>query len=125
MLPLYKTYFSISEVCQETGLEQHVLRYWETEFSQLKPKKNRAGKRAYKLKEINLIKFIKTLLYDELYTIQGAKKRLNELPESTINELEEAKGENSKGIWIKINPGDLENLKSSISEIISKLKQKV
>ena len=73
-----KTYYSISEVCRETDLEQHVLRYWETEFSQLKPKKNRAGNRAYRQKDIKLIKFIKNLLYEEHYTILGAKKKVAE-----------------------------------------------
>ena len=53
-----KMYYSISEVCNETGLEQHVLRYWETEFPSLKPKKNRAGNRAYRKKDIDLIKYI-------------------------------------------------------------------
>jgi DNA-binding transcriptional MerR regulator len=71
-----KLYYSISEVCQITGLEQHVLRYWENEFPQLKPKKNRAGNRAYRAKEIKLIRYIKYLLYDELYTIQGAKRKI-------------------------------------------------
>lgn len=71
-----KLYYSISEVCQLTGLEQHVLRYWETEFPQLKPKKNRAGNRAYRSKEIKLIRYIKYLLYDEQYTIQGAKRKI-------------------------------------------------
>jgi DNA-binding transcriptional MerR regulator len=71
-----KLYYSISEVCQLTGLEQHVLRYWETEFPQLKPKKNRSGNRAYRNKEIKLIRYIKYLLYDEQYTIQGAKRKI-------------------------------------------------
>ena len=74
--PLKKMYYSISEVCGQTGLEQHVLRYWETEFPQLKPKKNRAGNRAYRAKEIKLINHIKHLLYHEQYTIQGAKQKL-------------------------------------------------
>lgn len=73
-----KTYYSISEVCQETGLEQHVLRYWETEFPQLKPKKNRAGNRAYRKKDIKLIKYIKHLLYNQKFTIRGAKKKISE-----------------------------------------------
>lgn len=76
-LPTSKMYYSISEVCKETGLEQHVLRYWETEFANLKPKKNRAGNRAYRKKEIELVKYIKYLLYDKKYTIQGAKKVLS------------------------------------------------
>jgi DNA-binding transcriptional MerR regulator len=73
-----KMYYSISEVCNETGLEQHVLRYWETEFPSLKPKKNRAGNRAYRKKEIDLIKYIKYLLYEKKFTIQGARKVLGE-----------------------------------------------
>jgi DNA-binding transcriptional MerR regulator len=70
-----KTYYSISEVCALASLEPHVLRYWEGEFPQLRPKKNRAGNRAYRDKDIELIEHIKYLLYDEQYTIQGAKKK--------------------------------------------------
>ena len=80
-----KTYYSISEVCEETGLEPHVLRYWETEFSNLKPKKNRAGNRAYRQKDIKMVKFIKHLLYDQHYTILGAKKKLSELKDYDID----------------------------------------
>jgi DNA-binding transcriptional MerR regulator len=71
-----KLYYSISEVCSMTGLEQHVLRYWETEFPQLRPKKNRSGNRAYRGKEIKIIRYIKYLLYEELFTIPGAKKKM-------------------------------------------------
>jgi DNA-binding transcriptional MerR regulator len=71
-----KKYYSISEVCRQTGLEAHILRYWESEFGQLRPKKNRAGNRAYRLKDIELISRIKHLLYEEKFTIQGARKRL-------------------------------------------------
>ena len=73
-----KLYYSISEVCVMTGLEQHVLRYWESEFPQLHPKKNRAGNRAYRAKEIKIIRYIKYLLYEEKYTIPGAKKKMSE-----------------------------------------------
>ncbi|MDR0330727.1 MAG: MerR family transcriptional regulator [Chitinispirillales bacterium] len=71
-----KMYYSISEVCAMTGLEPHVLRYWETEFSKLRPKKNSAGKRAYREKDIELVNQIKRLLYDEKYTLDGAKKKI-------------------------------------------------
>ncbi|MBD3320504.1 MAG: MerR family transcriptional regulator [Chitinivibrionales bacterium] len=71
-----KTYYSISEVCSRTELEPHVLRYWESEFPQLRPKKNRAGNRAYREKDIETIRYIKKLLYEEQYTIPGAKKKL-------------------------------------------------
>ena len=78
MLETKKTYYSISEVCTRTDLEPHVLRYWESEFSQLRPKKNRAGNRAYRTKDIDVICYIKFLLYEEQYTIPGAKKKLSE-----------------------------------------------
>ncbi len=71
-----KLYYSISEVAKITDLEQYVLRYWESEFEQLKPQKNRAGNRVYTNKEIKLILFIKKLLREERYTIEGAKQVL-------------------------------------------------
>jgi DNA-binding transcriptional MerR regulator len=69
-----KLYYSISEVSKITGLEQYVLRYWETEFDELKPAKNRAGNRIYTNKDIKLIMHLKQLLRDEKYTIEGAKQ---------------------------------------------------
>ncbi|MBF0430461.1 MAG: MerR family transcriptional regulator [Fibrobacteria bacterium] len=71
-----KVYYSISDVAELTGLEQHVLRYWESEFSKLKPRKNRAGNRQYRDKDIQVIRYIKHLLQKEMYTVQGAKKKL-------------------------------------------------
>ncbi len=76
MLNSKKTYYSIREVCDRTALEPHVLRYWESEFPLLRPKKNRAGNRAYREKDIEIILTIKHLLYKEQYTIPGAKKKL-------------------------------------------------
>ena len=82
-----KLYYSISEVSKITGLEQYVLRYWESEFPQLKPQKNRAGNRIYTNKDIKLIMHIKQLLRDEKYTIEGAKKVLEEyVPETEAGE---------------------------------------
>lgn len=71
-----KMYYSISEVCAMTGIGQHVLRYWEKEFSLLHPKKNSGGKRAYKEKDIESIVKIKRMLDEEKYTLQGAKEKL-------------------------------------------------
>jgi DNA-binding transcriptional MerR regulator len=79
-----KTYYSIGEVCSLTSLEPHVLRYWESEFQQLRPKKNRAGNRAYREKDIEIIRYIKHLLYEEKYTIPGAKKKLSSMRESEM-----------------------------------------
>lgn len=74
--PIQKLYYSISEVSKITSLKPYVLRYWETEFEDLKPSKNRAGNRIYRLSDINLIFLIKKLLYEEKYTIDGTRKKL-------------------------------------------------
>jgi len=74
-----KLYYSIGEVSEATDLKQYVLRYWESEFPQLSPAKNRAGNRTYREKDIELVNFIKTLLYEKKYTIEGARQKLKEL----------------------------------------------
>jgi DNA-binding transcriptional MerR regulator len=79
-LSIKKLYYSISEVSKITEMEQYVLRYWETEFEQLKPQKNRAGNRIYTNKDIQIIMQIKSLLRDKKYTIEGAKKIFEEYP---------------------------------------------
>ena len=76
--PIKKLYYSISEISELTGLKQYVLRYWETEFSELRPQKNRAGNRIYKEKDIKQINKIKELLYNKKYTIEGARKIIKE-----------------------------------------------
>ena len=73
-----KLYYSIGEVSQITELEQHVLRYWETEFPELKPQKNRAGRRIYTRADIKFIELIKQLLKEEKYTIEGARLALEQ-----------------------------------------------
>ena len=77
-LSIPKLYYSISEVSRITGLEQYVLRYWETEFDELRPQKNRAGNRIYSNKDIKFILKIKELLREKRYTIEGAKQILKE-----------------------------------------------
>ena len=69
-----KLYYSIGEVSEITGLKPYVLRYWETEFPNLSPGKNRAGNRVYTEENINIILEIKRLLYDERFTIEGARQ---------------------------------------------------
>ena len=71
-----KLYRSISEVSEMVGVKPHVLRYWETQFSMLRPKKNRAGNRMYRPDEVKLLIRIKELLYERRYTIAGAKRTL-------------------------------------------------
>lgn len=74
-----KEYYAISEVCELVGLKSHVLRYWETQFQVLNPSKNRSGNRVYQRKEIRLIMLVKHLLYEEKYTVEGAKAKLDQL----------------------------------------------
>ena len=71
-----RLYYSISEVAHITKVKPYVLRFWEKEFSTLRPKKNRAGNRVYQLKDIELVNRIKTLLYDQGFTIPGARATL-------------------------------------------------
>ncbi|MBT3227533.1 MAG: MerR family transcriptional regulator [Candidatus Marinimicrobia bacterium] len=79
-----KLYYSIGEVSEATDLKQYVLRYWESEFPQLSPAKNRAGNRTYREKDIELVNFIKTLLYEKKYTIEGARQKLKELQDNGL-----------------------------------------
>jgi len=71
-----KLFFKIGEVCELAGVQAHVLRYWESEFAMLAPQKNRAGQRVYRKRDVEIALRIKELLYEDQYTIAGAKKRL-------------------------------------------------
>lgn len=73
-----KLYYSISEVAEMTDVKPYVLRFWEKEFPLLRPKKNRGGNRTYQKREIALVNRIKSLLYEEGYTIEGARQKLSE-----------------------------------------------
>ncbi len=76
---IQKLYYSIGEVSEKTGVEQHVLRYWETVYKELSPRKSRSGKRLYLLQDIEIVQHIKTLLYKDGYKSRGAQERLREL----------------------------------------------
>ena len=79
-----KLYYKIGEACKILDIQPYVLRYWETEFSALRPSKSKSGQRVYSEKDLQVIGRVKELLYDEGYTIAGAKKKL---------EAEQEKGE--------------------------------
>ena len=127
-LSIKKLYYSISEVSKITNIEQYVLRYWETEFEQLKPQKNRAGNRIYTNKDIQLILHIKTLLRERKYTIEGAKKILeNYAPEKVLQSsevekevIENEESQNSKREKSSLQ-NDLEEVKSLLELLVSKL----
>ncbi|MBI2460411.1 MAG: MerR family transcriptional regulator [Candidatus Rokubacteria bacterium] len=73
-----KLFYKIGEVSALTGVQPYVLRYWESEFKLLRPKKNRAGQRVYRRPDLDLVMRIKQLLYEERLTLEGAKKRLRQ-----------------------------------------------
>jgi DNA-binding transcriptional MerR regulator len=90
MMKVQKMYYSIGEVSELLGVKAHVLRYWETQFPMLKPKKNRAGNRTYKVRDIKFLLTIKNLLYERGYTIAGARQKLRESnnnPNTLIEQL--------------------------------------
>lgn len=77
-----RAFYSIGEVCSMIGVKPHVLRYWESQFDELSPAKNRSGNRVYQAKEIELIALIHRLVHEERFTVAGARKRLAELGEA-------------------------------------------
>jgi DNA-binding transcriptional MerR regulator len=123
-LGIKKLYYSISEVSKITDLEQYVLRYWESEFEQLKPAKNRAGNRIYTNREIKLILYIKKLLRDERYTIEGAKQVLKNFSPEVDNgeqlELMEAPKQRAK-IKDELLRADVLEVKQFLEELLQKL----
>ena len=83
-----RLYYKIGEACKTLGIQPYVLRYWETEFPALAPSKSRSGQRVYSEKELEIIRRIKELLYEEGYTIAGAKKKLEgELAAGSLGEI--------------------------------------
>lgn len=74
-----KLYFRIGEVATLLEIKPYVLRYWETEFPEIKPSKSKSGQRLYKKRDVELLWMIRDLLYEERFTIDGARKRLKEI----------------------------------------------
>jgi DNA-binding transcriptional MerR regulator len=86
-----KIFFKIGEVCEIVDVQAHVLRYWETEFPMLSPQKNRSGQRSYRRRDVEIALRIKELLYQDQYTIAGARKKLqSELRESSRGKIAQA-----------------------------------
>ncbi|MBP1646659.1 MAG: putative transcriptional regulator [Bacteroidetes bacterium] len=123
-LGIKKLYYSISEVSKITDLEQYVLRYWESEFELLKPAKNRAGNRIYTNRDIKLILYIKKLLRDERYTIEGAKQVLKTYtPDSDAGEQLELIDAPKLPAKIKDEQlrGDVLEVKAFLEDLLKKL----
>ena len=100
-----KLYYSIGEVSKLTNLKSYVLRYWETEFRQLSPPKNRAGNRTYRQKDIDTILLIKDLLYNKKFTIKGARTQMNSgepLDEVSVKQPDSEILEKNSEILVKV-----------------------
>ncbi len=110
-----KLYYSIGEVSKITELKPYVLRYWETEFKELRPSKNKAGNRTYRQKDIDIILRIKDLLYNQKFTIEGARKMLTE-PESVNLETSE-----STSMETGSNTEILTNIRRELKSILDEL----
>ncbi|MEZ4414653.1 MAG: MerR family transcriptional regulator [Gemmatimonadota bacterium] len=104
-----KAYYSIGEVCELTGLKPHVLRYWETQFESLRPIKNRAGNRVFKPADIEMVLLIKHLLYDQKYTITGARRHLKKTRRSA-----ELKDERKQAV----TPGLLDEIRDELHSLL-------
>ncbi len=102
-------FFAIGDVCQLTDLKPHVLRYWESQFRFLNPAKNRSGNRVYQRREIELILLVKHLLYDEKYTIEGARRRIEE-----YRRTGELRGEARRALQLET----IENLSNELRSIL-------
>lgn len=81
-----KLYYKIGEVAKFTGVKTHVLRYWETEFKAIRPNKSRSNQRLYRKRDVELILHLKDLLYNQGFTIAGARKKLREKPDRKVAE---------------------------------------
>ncbi|MBC8286948.1 MAG: MerR family transcriptional regulator [Nitrospinae bacterium] len=110
-----KLFFKIGEVASLAGVEQHVLRYWEDEIDALKPTKNKSGQRLYQKKEVELVLKIKRLLYDEKFTIAGAKNKLKKLKKKGT-QLDFAYDRESFLEWKREVKSDLESILETLAE---------
>ena len=104
-----KMFFKIREVAKIADVKQHVLRYWESEFPNLKPQKNRNGQRTYSRKDIDLILEIKRLLHEEKYSIAGARQSFKKKKKSSANKNKKTAND-QKSALIEVREGLVELL---------------
>jgi DNA-binding transcriptional MerR regulator len=108
-----KRYFTIGEVSDLCGVKPHVLRYWEQEFTQLKPVKRRGNRRYYQHHEVLLIRRIRSLLYEQGFTISGARNRLGDTRgDAVVNDPDAA---------VRLSSGELQSLRAELAQIADML----
>ena len=115
-----KRYFTIGEVSELCGVKPHVLRYWEQEFTQLKPVKRRGNRRYYQHHEVLLIRRIRELLYEEGFTISGARNRLDNAV--TGDDRHEGRGARGAGLAASGTAEDASALKRELRELLDSLR---
>ncbi len=120
-----KLYYKIREVAQIVGVETHVLRYWEKEFPTLVPPKSRSGQRTYRPKDIELLLQIRTLLYEEGFTIAGARKQLgvskHDEPRSPSPELRPSSPRQDKSTGRSLPTSKLSEVREELENILTLL----
>jgi DNA-binding transcriptional MerR regulator len=117
-----KLYYSISEVSEITGIKAHVLRYWESEFPTLQPKKTRTGARRYRQKDIEEVLAIKSLLYEQGFKIAGARKQRKDARKAAAAEQEQAAAAAPQLAFGFDGMGEgerLESIRSELREILA------
>jgi len=110
-----KRYFTIGEVSELCGVKPHVLRYWEQEFTQLKPVKRRGNRRYYQHHEVLLIRKIRSLLYEQGFTISGARNRLGD-SRDVPHDQESA---------VRLSPAELHALRDELTSISAMLEESI
>ncbi|RBA23410.1 MerR family transcriptional regulator [Herminiimonas fonticola] len=111
-----KRYFTIGEVSELCGVKPHVLRYWEQEFTQLKPVKRRGNRRYYQHHEVLLIRRIRELLYEQGFTISGARNKLE-------SRILDARGDDELPLdGVTIDPNAMLAIRNELMEILTLLK---
>lgn len=116
-----KLYFRIGEVSRLAGIKPYVLRFWETEFSALGPKKSGKGHRLYRRKDVELVLEIKRLLYENRYTIEGARKYLESRAREVASAVSASKPPRSQPtLFAEPNP-TIESIRKELTEILALL----
>ena len=107
-----KRYFTIGEVSELCGVKPHVLRYWEQEFTQLRPMKRRGNRRYYQHHEVLLVRRIRELLYEQGFTISGARNRLGEVMHN--GKLKDPEAQSAIEETLEISSADLQAIRSDL-----------
>lgn len=116
-----KLYFKIGEVCELTGLKPHVLRYWESEFKELKPVKGRSARRLYRREDVETVLRIKQLLYEQRFTIAGAKQALKQ----TLSPIPPEKSSDSRQLQLDFDPNDYKGILRRVLEELKAIRAEI